>query len=295
MLVLAQREITWQEKWKALLDLTKFRVSVAVTLSAFAGFVLYSKSVSLELFPFTIGLMFIIGASSALNHIQERHLDVLMPRTSKRPLPSKTLTLTEAWTIMLTLFVLGSALLFLLFSLEVWLGSLLAAFWYNGIYTPLKRKTPYAIIPGSVVGAIPPFIGYMAAGGHVLDKPIIILSVFFFVGQIPHFWLLMKKYRNDYQKAGYPVITEKMNEVQINRMIVVWMAAGIAAGLVVTLVLPFSRAASIIVLAYCVYFLFIIGKDLIQSTELKFGKNFLLLNMMYLLVMLTIIFDFILQ
>lgn len=295
MFAAVEHNISWQEKWKALLDLTKFRVSVAVTLSAFAGFVLYSKSLSPELLLFTVGLMFIIGASSALNHIQERHLDVLMPRTAKRPLPSKKLTLTEAVVIMLTLFVLGSALLLLLFSVEVWLGSLLAAFWYNGIYTPLKRKTPYAIIPGSVVGAIPPFIGYMAAGGFLFDKPIIMLSIFFFVGQIPHFWLLMKKYRNDYQKAGYPVITEKMSEAQINRMIVVWMAAGIAAGLVVTLVVPFSRTASIILLAYCVYFLYVIGKDLLRSTELKFGKNFLMLNMMYLLVMLTIIFDFILQ
>lgn len=295
MLETVHREITLKDKWKALLDLTKFRVSIAVTLSAFAGFVLYSKSLSFELLLFTFGLMCIIGASSALNHIQERHLDVLMPRTSKRPLPSKTLSLNEAIGIMAGLFVLGSAILLLRFSTEVWLGSLLAAFWYNGIYTPLKRKTPYAIIPGSVVGAIPPFIGYVAAGGNLLDKPIIILSVFFFVGQIPHFWLLMKKYRNDYQKAGYPVITEKMSEEQINRMIVVWMAAGIASGLVVTLVVPFSRAASIIVVAYCVFFLYVIGKDLLRSTELKFGKNFLLLNMMYLLVMLTIIFDFILQ
>ena len=291
--VSVEHSVRFSEKWRAILDLTKFRVSVAVTLSAFAGYVLYDKGISAELFLFSLGLMLIIGASSALNHIQERKYDVLMPRTSKRPLPSKKLSLTEAITIALVLFLCGSAILYFGFNLQVWIGSLIAALWYNGIYTPLKRKTPYAIIPGSVVGAIPPFIGYMAAGGSVFDKPIIILSVFFFIGQIPHFWLLMKKYRNDYQKAGFPVITEKMSDGQINRMIVIWMAAGIAAGLLLTLLVPFSRAASIIISAYCVFFLFIIGKDLLRKVDLQFGKNFLLLNMMYLLVMLMIIVDFI--
>lgn len=286
-------KIDLKTKWKALLDLTKFRVSVAVTLSAFAGYVLFNKAIDFNLFIFSLGLMLIIGASSALNHIQERKLDILMPRTSNRPLPAKLLTLNEAIGIAISLFVFGSAILYFVFSWQVWFGSLVAAFWYNGIYTPLKRKTPYAIIPGSVVGAIPPFIGYMAAGGSITDKPIIFLSIFFFVGQIPHFWLLMKKYQKDYKKAGFPVITEKLNESQINRMIVTWMAAGIASALLVSILVPFSKVASIIIVAYCLFFLAIIGKDILKKVDLKFGKNFLLLNMMYLLVMVLIIVDFI--
>lgn len=293
MTTLAVNRVSFKTKWKATLDLTKFRVSVAVVLSAFAGYVLFDKSITLDLFVFSVGLMFIIGASSALNHIQERKLDILMPRTQKRPLPAKLLTLTEAIAITTTLFIAGSVILITVFSYQIWLGSLFAAFWYNGIYTPLKRKTPYAIIPGSVVGALPPFIGYAAAGGSIFDKAILILSAFFFVGQIPHFWLLMKKYRNDYQKAGFPVITEKLDEKQINRMIVTWMAAGIATGLLVSVLVPFSRAASYIIIAYCFFFLFVISKDLVKKVDLKFGKNFLMLNMMYLLVMVLIIVDFI--
>lgn len=286
-------KITLKKKWNAILDLTKFKVSVAVALSAFAGYVLFKKTIDIDVFIFSFGLLFVIGASSALNHIQERKLDILMPRTSKRPLPTKTLSLKEAILITIIIFFTGSAILLFRFSLQVWLGTLLAAFWYNGIYTPLKRKTPYAIIPGSVVGAIPPFIGYWAAGGPFFDRSIIMLSVFFFIGQIPHFWLLMKKYRNDYSKAGFPVITEKMNEQQINRMIISWMAAGIAAAILVSVFVPFSKAASYIILMYCLFFLFIIGKDIVKKVELQFGKNFLLLNMMYLLIMMIIIVDFI--
>lgn len=285
--------ITIKQKWFAILDLTKFKVSIAVTLSAFAGYVIFKKAIDVDVFIFSFGLLLIIGASSALNHIQERKLDILMPRTSKRPLPSKTLSLKEAILIAIIIFIWGSAILYFSFSLQVWIGSLFAAFWYNGIYTPLKRKTPFAIIPGSIVGAIPPFIGYWAAGGPLFDQTIIMLSVFFFIGQIPHFWLLMKKYRKDYSMAGFPVITERMNEQQINRMIVSWMAAGIAAAIMVSVFVPFSRAASYIILAYCFFFLFIIGKDIIKKVDLQFGKNFVLLNTMYLLIMLIIIVDFV--
>lgn len=292
-MVTTNQKISLRTKWKALLDLTKFRVSVAVTLSAFGGYVLYSKSIDFSLFVFSFGLLLIIGASSALNHIQERKLDVLMPRTSKRPLPAKLLTLTEAIAIAVSCFLIGSLILSFSFSYQIWMGSVFAAFWYNGIYTPLKRKTPYAIIPGSLVGAIPPFIGYAAAGGSIFDKPIVILATFFFIGQIPHFWLLMKKYRNDYQKAGFPVITERLSEAQINRMITTWMAAGIAAALIVSVFVPFSKAASYIIVAYCMFFLYVIGKDIVKKVDLQFGKNFLLLNMMYLLVMVLIIVDFI--
>lgn len=284
---------TIKKKWHALLDLTKFKVSVAVTLSAFSGYVLFSKSIDWDIFIFSFGLLLIIGASSALNHIQERKLDPLMPRTANRPLPSKTLRLTEAVAIATLFFMVGSIILLIKFSLLVWLGSFFAAFWYNGIYTPLKRVTSYAIIPGSVVGAIPPFIGYWAAGGPMFDRPIILLSVFFFIGQIPHFWLLMKKYHKDYSKAGFPVITEKMSDSQINRMITIWMAAGIGAALLVSVFVPFSRGASYIILGYCLFFIAVIGKDILRKTDLQFGKNFLMLNMMYLLIMLVIIVDFI--
>lgn len=279
-------------KFDAILELTKFKVSIAVSLSAFAGYVLFAREINFDLLVFSVGLLLIIGASSALNHIQERNFDGLMERTSHRPLPSKILSLKEAVFITAVLFFVGSLMLILQFSLLIWFGSLFAAFWYNGIYTPLKRKTPYAIIPGSMVGAIPPFIGYWAAGGPLFDLQIFMLSAFFFIGQIPHFWLLMKKYHKDYQKAGYPVINEQLDHNQINRMIIIWMAAGIGSALVVSLVIPFSKVASYVILLYCVFFLVIVGKDLLKKVELKFGKNFLLLNMLYLLVMLTIIVDF---
>jgi protoheme IX farnesyltransferase len=69
------------------------------------------------------------------------------------------------------------------------------------VYTLLKRKTPFAIIPGSLVGAIPPAVGWVAAGGYLFDPQIIIISFFFFIWQIPHFWLLLLIFDKDYKQA----------------------------------------------------------------------------------------------
>ena len=63
------------------------------------------------------------------------------------------------------------------------------------------------MVPGAVTGALPPLIGWVAAGGGVWDKSIIFLEFLFFTGQIPHFWLLILKYGEEYKKAGFPSLT----------------------------------------------------------------------------------------
>ena len=64
------------------------------------------------------------------------------------------------------------------------------------------------MVPGAVTGALPPLIGWVAAGGGIWDKPIIFLEFLFFTGQIPHFWLLILKYGEEYRKAGIPSLTD---------------------------------------------------------------------------------------
>jgi len=171
---------------------------------------------------------------------------------------------------------------------------LFTAFWYNAVYTPLKRKSAFAVFPGALVGAMPPFIGWWAAGGPLFDNHIMILSLVFFIGQIPHFWLLMQKYGRDYQQAGFPIIEEKLSKAQINRLITVWMAAGISAALVFSAIVPLSAGARLIIAAYCVLFLVFIARDILAKIELQFRRNFLMLNMMYGLVMLIILVDYLL-
>jgi protoheme IX farnesyltransferase len=106
-----------------------------------------------------------------------------------------------------------------------------AVFWYNALYTYLKRFTAFAAVPGALIGAIPPLIGYSAAGGRLGDPLILLVAIFFFIWQIPHFWLLMLMMGDQYRDAGLPAITAKFARPQLARITFTWMLATAAGGL----------------------------------------------------------------
>jgi protoheme IX farnesyltransferase len=158
-----------------------------------------------------------------------------MNRTKNRPIPAGRISRSDALKIALILLLSGSVMLFV-GSGFIALGlGLLNLIWYNGIYTPLKKKNPLAIIPGSLVGAIPPAVGWVAGGGNILDPQILIISSFFFIWQIPHFWLLLLVLDKDYQKAGFPTLTQIFNSDQLARITFIWISATV----VTCLMIPF--------------------------------------------------------
>ena len=119
-----------------------------------------------------------------------------MKRTAGRPIPAGVISVSRA-----ILFATGSALLGT--ALLMLTGAPLAAgigvftlLWYNLVYTPLKRITAFAVLPGALVGALPPLIGWTAAGGIPWDMQIITVAFLLFVGQMPHYWLLLLKIGN---------------------------------------------------------------------------------------------------
>ena len=94
-----------------------------------------------------------------------------------------------ALILFVTEILSGSLILYLAANPLALLLGWLALVWYNLVYTFLKRITPHAVIPGSFIGAIPPLIGWVAAGGSLLDFRAWVLALFFFVWQVPHFYL----------------------------------------------------------------------------------------------------------
>ncbi len=102
---------------------------------------------------------------------------------------------------------------------------LLAVIWYNGIYTPLKRRTPFAALPGALCGALPPLIGWSAAGGSLLAPPALILAATLFLWQIPHTWLLLCHYRQDLRRSGLPDLFERIPTQTLLRINNCWLAA----------------------------------------------------------------------
>ena len=117
-------------------------------------------------------------------------------------------------------------------------------FWYNCVYTPLKRTTGFAVLAGALAGALPPLIGYSAAGGHVTDG-FIVVCVFMYLWQVSHFLLLLFKFRNEYQRAGIPTIAFTMNEDRFKVTFFIWIL-GTAGS---TLLMPlFHIIASVVLL-----------------------------------------------
>jgi heme o synthase len=93
----------------------------------------------------------------------------------------------------------------------------------------MKRVSAFAVVPGSVIGALPPAIGWAAAGGDLESPALLALGFVFFVWQVPHFWLLALRHQEDYERAGLPTLSRYFTPQQILRLIFTWTAASVAA------------------------------------------------------------------
>ena len=212
-----------KEKINIFLELTKIRITMFVTLTTVFGFVVASRSINSTIIIPTLGVLLLACGAAVINHIQERETDKLMDRTKNRPLPSGKVSVKEAAALAFILLIIGSVLISVTAGLIALGLGLLNLIWYNVIYTPLKKKTAFAIIPGSLVGAIPPVIGWVAGGGSLSDPRIAFISFFFFIWQIPHFWLLLFIFGKDYEQAGFPTLTKIFNLNQLGRITFIWI------------------------------------------------------------------------
>ena len=202
-----------------ILELVKIRITMLVAFTTALGYILASDSLSLGFVYPVVGIFILACSSAALNQYQERNLDKMMARTTGRPIPSGRMTEATALIISLSLLLLGSAILLAGTNVMTLVVGLATYVSYNFIYTPLKRKIALAIIPGSLVGALPPVAGWVAAGGNMFDEKIMLVAAYFFVWQIPHFWLLLLKYGKEYEGAGFPALTETLSREKIAKLI----------------------------------------------------------------------------
>lgn len=221
------------DKLKILLEINKVRITILVTLTTLAGYVLAKNTIDTDVILPLLGIFILACGAAALNHFQDRDKDGLMERTKNRPIPSGKIS--SNWVLFISIFeiAVGTTLIYLGSNFLAAQLGLLALLWYNGLYTPLKRKTAFAVIPGSVIGSIPPLVGWVAGGGSLTDPHALILAFFFFIWQVPHFWLLMLKYGREYEAAGYPSITAMVGDRQIKIATFMWTAATAVSALMV--------------------------------------------------------------
>ncbi len=279
--------------FKAVLKLGKVTISIPVALTGFLGYFLYQPVLDRGALLSVSGVFLLSMGSSAINQIQERKTDAMMKRTAGRPIPSGIIRLVHAIGFA-ALFAFSGILLlwFTGYPLAAGLG-IFTLMWYNLVYTPLKRVTAFAVFPGALIGALPPLIGWTASGGYLLDMEILSVAFLLFVGQMPHYWLLLLKIGNQFQDAGMPVITKLLEPRQIRNLSFIW----IAATAVIVLMLPatpiihnlwFSAGLIVLTIFFLVrmYRLSFRG-DLMQHWK----KAFITVNLFYLVIILVLIAD----
>jgi len=160
----------------------------------------------------------------------------------------------------------GILILYLSFGSITAILGLFNVVWYNLFYTNLKRITPYAVVPGSLVGAVPVLMGWTAGGGYIFESGIVFIAFFLFIWQIPHFWLLMLKYGHEYEQAGFPTINQSIEPKSLRKIIFSWAMATSAFSISIPL---FQRNISLpfFLLIFVLNILFVI-----VFATLSFGK-----------------------
>jgi protoheme IX farnesyltransferase len=233
--------MAFSDTWSAYKELSKSGIVALVLISVLGGYLVGQPSetvFSLTRMLLTLfGILFLASGSSALNQLQEIDTDAKMPRTAKRPLPSGRISKRGATLFVVTFLVLGAYLLWLINPTELILG-LIAVVSYNGFYTLWwKRRWSYAAVPGAIPGALPILMGHFAATGNLLAPGGIYLFFILFFWQMPHFWALALRYREDYASGSFPTLPVTHGSGVTIFQIVLWCLAYVALALVAPLFL----------------------------------------------------------
>lgn len=276
-----------------ILQLGKYKISIPVALTGFLGYFRVSPVLDWKLLFVIFGIFLMAMGSSTFNQVQERETDRLMNRTRNRPLPSGRVSPGFAIISGIMLSLGGLTLLLLTTSVMAAAIGLFTLLWYNLVYTPLKRVTPFAVLPGAVIGALPPLIGWTAAGGSLFDTEILMISMFLFIGQMPHYWLLLMKVGDEFRDAGLPVITSLFSKTQLRNISFSWIFAA-AIAVAIFPVFQIIYTSWLIYLLIPVIALFLITMFILSFRgELmeNWKKAFITVNLFYLFVILLLIAD----
>lgn len=282
-----------RRRLKIVLELSKVRITVLASLTTAMGYFLAARELTSAVVLPTAGIFLLASGSSALNQVQEWKIDKRMRRTQRRPIPTGRISPGGALAVAILLMTTGTLVLLLSSNAPAAALGLLAVVWYNGIYTYLKRVTNFAAIPGAVIGGIPPAVGWAAAGGAVLDPRILAVSFFFFVWQVPHFWLLLLKYGKDYEEAGLPSLTEVWTTGQLSRVTFIWIAATAVVCLLIPLFGTVQSALVTIGLLASATWMVWNAKGLLREVEgdRSFTTTFREINVYALLVICLLTLD----
>ncbi len=210
---------------------TKFVLSFAVSLSALFAYIMAKGEIGGDMFLATFSVLLVAMGVSTLNQVQEYKSDAKMERTKNRPIASGRMSPRTGLIIGIVLILLAMGLIYSLLGLTGVNIFMFAFIWYNAMYTPLKKKSALAVVPGAILGVIPPAIGWLTAGHTLMELEFIALALYFFIWQVPHFWLLVMLFHGDYKDGGYPTAMKLFGQASLQRLTFVWLIFTIQAGI----------------------------------------------------------------
>jgi protoheme IX farnesyltransferase len=209
---------------------TKFVLSFAVSLSALFAYIMAKGEIGLDMFLATFSVLLVAMGVSTLNQVQEYREDSKMERTKNRPIAAGRMSPRTGTIIAVVLILLSFALIYSLLGLTGINFFAFAFIWYNLMYTPLKKRSALAVVPGAILGVIPPAIGWLTAGHSLFELEFIALAAYYFIWQVPHFWLLVMLFHGDYKDGGYPTVMRLFGEGTLQRLTFVWLVLTIQVG-----------------------------------------------------------------
>jgi protoheme IX farnesyltransferase len=198
------------ESIRDLVSLAKPRITLMVLITTAGGLSLAGNAGGASVSPLTfvltlLGTALVVGSANTLNCWMERDTDKLMARTRLRPLPDGRMQPALALLFGLLLGAVAIPLLTLGVNRLTGLLAAIALVSYVGVYTPMKQKSPAALLVGSVPGALPPLIGWTAATGRLEWAGLVLFGILFF-WQLPHFIAIAIFREEEYTRAGIKVL-----------------------------------------------------------------------------------------
>ena len=194
--------------WRDYLELTKPTVVALMILTSVIGMLLATPGLpGWEVLVYgNLGIALLAGSAAVVNHVVDQKIDTVMARTRKRPVATGKIAPLEALGFATVLAVAGMViLLWQVNALTAWL-TLASLVGYAGVYTLfLKRMTPQNIVIGGLAGAMPPLLGWTAVTGQI-EGHALLLVLIIFAWTPPHFWALAIHRKEEYAKAGIPML-----------------------------------------------------------------------------------------
>jgi protoheme IX farnesyltransferase len=199
-------------KLKDYIELCKPRIAFFCLIMTGGGMILATPKITfLKLIMTLLGTALSVASANTLNMIYERHTDRLMKRTRARPLVVGRIKVSHALVFAILLAFLSMILLVFFVNILTALLAFLAIVFYAAVYTPLKRKTPLALVIGAFPGAMPPLLGWTAVNNKVTLGGLALFAILF-AWQMPHFIAIAIYHKEDYIKAGIKVVSAVRGE-----------------------------------------------------------------------------------